>query len=147
MVLDERPFPGAGDPSRLLPLSADLAPFLDGLRERRLVLRRCEDCTRFRHPPGPVCPHCGSASHAPAEVSGYGTIHSWIRYHRSYLPEFDPLMPYVIALVALEEGVRIFGRLGDGAEDPYIGMPVRAIVERCASGICLPAFVPGSGPS
>jgi uncharacterized protein len=142
MMLDERAFPGAGDPSRLLPpLSTDLAPFLDGLRERRLVLRRCEDCAQFRHPPGPVCPYCGSPRHAPAEVSGQGAVHSWIRYHRSYLPEFEPLMPYVIVSAGLDEGPRIFGRLCDGGEEPYIGMPVRAIVERCESGICLPAFV------
>jgi uncharacterized OB-fold protein len=71
-------------------------------------------------------------------------VHSWIRYHRGYLPEFEPLMPYHVLCVALDGGPRMFGRLADDAADPWIGMPVQAIVERFPGGECVPAFVPAA---
>lgn len=140
--LEQREFAGAGDPARLLPPHGDDgAPFADGLRQRKLVLQRCGRCERFRYPVAPVCPYCDSEAHAWRELSGRGTVHSWIRYHRCYLSEFEPLMPYEVLAVTLAEGPRIFGRLCDRGLEPYIGMSVRAIVERCPSGACVPAFV------
>jgi uncharacterized protein len=145
-TLEQRDFPGAGDPARLLPpASADLAPFLDGLRERRLMLQRCRGCRRLRHPIAPVCPYCRGTEFGWESLAGRGTVHSWIRYRRSYLPEFEPLMPYVVLSVTLAEGPRMFGRLrdadGDPSVEPHIGMAVRAIVERCPDGRCIAAFV------
>lgn len=148
--LEERPFPGTGDPSLLLPdRGEDGAPFADGLRARRLMLQRCEGCGSVRYPPGPVCPYCLGADHAWAELGGRGTIHSWVRYHRSYLPAFESLLPYVVLCVELAEGPRVFGRLCDGDRggrtEPSTGMEVRAIVERCAGGGCILAFTAGRG--
>jgi uncharacterized OB-fold protein len=141
-LLEERDFPGAGDPTRLLgPETEDAAPFLEGLRARRLVLQRCRACRRWRWPLAPVCPYCRSPELDWEELSGRGAVHSWVRYGRSYLPEFEPLMPYVVLSVALAEGPRMFGRLRARDLEPYIGMPVRAIVERFAGGGRMPAFV------
>ena len=66
-----------------------------------------------------------------------------MRYRRGSLPQFEPLMPYAVLCVALEEGPRMFGRLAaePDAPDPWIGMAVRAIVERCEGGECVVAFV------
>jgi uncharacterized OB-fold protein len=136
-------FPGAGELAPLLPpATAQSAPFFDALREGRLVLQRCSGCGRVRAPIGPVCPYCGDESAAWATLSGRGTVHSWIRYRRSYLPEFEPLMPYVVLCVALEEGARLFGRLvdDDAGGDPYPGMPVEAVVERWPDGGVVQAF-------
>jgi uncharacterized OB-fold protein len=140
--LTVREFPGSGDPAYLLPpRTGDVAPFWDALREGRLTLQRCRDCGRARFPVAPVCPYCGGRSHDWQPLSGSGTVHSWIRYHRSYLPEFEPLMPYDVLCVALDDGPRMFGRLAGDAGDPWIGMPVQAIVERFPGGECVPAFV------
>jgi hypothetical protein len=141
--LTVRGFPGSGDPAYLLPpRNRDVAPFWDALREGRLTLQRCRDCGRARFPVAPVCPYCGGRSCDWQPLSGRGTVHSWIRYHRGYLPEFEPLMPYEVLCVALEEGPRMFGRLaGGGAGAPSIGMPVQAIVERFPGGEGVLAFV------
>lgn len=139
--LELREFAGTGDPGRLLPLvTRENAPFFDGLRARTLTLQVCAACVRARFPVGPVCPNCGSRSFEWRALSGRGTIHSWLRYRRSYLAEFEPLMPYVVACVQLEEGARIFGRLAGGHPEPEIGHPVRAIVERWAGGQLTHAF-------
>lgn len=139
--LEQRDFPGAGDPARLLPpRTDDLAPFYDGLAGGRLVLQRCRQCGRFRYPLAPRCPYCGAADTGWEALSGHGRVHSWIRYRRSYLAEFEPLMPYVVLSVALAEGPRMFGRLCDAGLEPYIEMPVRAVLERCPGGQLIPAF-------
>jgi hypothetical protein len=141
-VLALREFPGAGDPAHLLPRrTRDNAPFFDALREGRLALQACASCERLRYPIAPVCPHCGGRESRWRDLSGRGTVHSFVRYRRSYLAEFEPLMPYVVASVELDEGVRIFGRLAESGDDAAIGMPVRAIVERWPGGECVHAFV------
>jgi uncharacterized OB-fold protein len=143
--LEIRAFPGAGDPTALLPPRSRLsAPHHDALREGRLVLQACDGCTRLRHPIAPVCPYCGARAFAWRRCSGGGSIHSWVRFRRSYLAQFEPLMPYEVLCVALAEGPRMFGRLADAdsGHEPFVGMAVRAIVERFPSGECVVAFVP-----
>jgi uncharacterized protein len=137
MALELREFPGVGDPAYLLPPPSEL---LSALRDGRLVLQRCDACGRFRYPVAPVCPYCGGEALAWQELSGRGTVHSWARYHRPYLPEFEPLLPYAVLSVELEEGVRIYGRFADDGE-PEIGLAVQAIVERWPGGDCVHAFV------
>jgi uncharacterized OB-fold protein len=136
-------FPGGGELAPLLPpVTAQNAPYFDALRRGRLVLQRCAGCERVRAPIGPVCPFCSGEAAAWATLSGRGAVHSWIRYRRSYLPEFESLLPYVVLCVALEEGARLFGRLvdDDAGKDPYPGMPVETVVERWPDGGVVQAF-------
>jgi uncharacterized OB-fold protein len=136
-----RPWPGSGDPAELLPpRTRQNAPFFDALAAGELRLQACGACDRVRWPIAPVCPHCGVRAFAWRTLSGAGRVHSWVRFRRSYLPQFEPLMPYDVLCVALVEGPRIFGRLAEPAE-PWMGMPVRTVVERLPGGECLPAFV------
>jgi hypothetical protein len=141
--LELRAFPGGGEGAALLPpRTRENAPYWEGLRERRLMLQRCEGCARARFPVAPVCPHCGVAEHSWQPLSGAGSVHSWVRYRRAYLPEFESLIPYDVLCVALEDGPRVFGRLlgGDAPEEPSIGMAVQALVERFGDGECVLAF-------
>lgn len=146
-ALANRPAPVEAPIGHLIrPPTADLEPFAAGLREGRLVLRRCEACSRLRYPLGPVCPRCGSTTGSWSDVDGRGRVHSWIRYRRSFIPEFEPLVPYVVVSAAIADGaVRIFGRLV-GATEPQVstGMPVVAVVERWADDSHVLAFEPSS---
>jgi uncharacterized OB-fold protein len=124
-------------------VTAQNAPFFDALRDGRLALQRCSSCGRMRATHGPVCPHCHSEEATWEPVGGQGTVHSWIRYSRSYLPDLEPLLPYIVLCVELAEGVRVFGRLREEAAtlpDPHAGMPVEAIVERWSDGVAMYAF-------
>jgi uncharacterized OB-fold protein len=141
--LEIRAFAGAGDPAALIPpRSLQTAPHRDALRDGRLVLQACDECGRLRHPVAPVCPYCGGRAFAWRQCGGVGSVHSWVRFRRSYLAEFEPLMPYDVLCVELAEGPRMFGRLAGADNEPFIGMAVRAIVERFPSGECVVAFVP-----
>jgi uncharacterized OB-fold protein len=141
--LTVRDFPGSGELGPLLAArTTQSAPFFDALAEGRLVLQRCSDCARVRGHVAPVCPHCGGESSSWAQLDGRGVVHSWIRYRRSYLSQFDELVPYVVLCVQLEEGPRLFGRLvDDDGEDPTPGMRVQAVVERWRDGRAAPAFM------
>ncbi len=139
-LLDLREFPGGAEGARVRPLvSPDAAPHYDALAQGRFLLQRCASCLRFRLPPGPVCPYCASGAASWEAASPKGIVHSWTRYHRAYLPEFEPLVPYVVLNVQLDAGPRLIGRWTEAAE-VCIGRPVRVVVERWRDGLCVPAF-------
>ena len=140
-----RDFPGHGELAPLLPPRTEQSsPYFDALRETRLLLQRCSTCDRARSHVGPVCPHCGNDSFSWEPADGGGAVHSWIRYHRSYLPEFESLVPYVVLCVTLAEGPRVFGRFVDvdsgSGSDPVAGMAVKVVFERWADGGVTHAF-------
>ncbi len=129
----------AGD--ALLPaLVPEARPHEAGLAEGVLRLQACSRCRRVRFPIAPVCPYCGGEVAEWRPLTGLGRVHSWARYHRAYVPAFEPLVPYSVLDVELDEGPRLFGRLADRSA-PRTGLRVRAIVERWPGGRFVPAFV------
>ena len=70
--------------------------------QQELRLQRCGECGRFRWPPGPVCDQCLSEDYAWEEVSGRGTLLSWVIYRRRYFPEYPA--PHTVLMVELDEG-------------------------------------------
>jgi uncharacterized OB-fold protein len=135
----DREFPV--DPGGLLPpRTKDSEPFWSALEQGAMVLQRCGQCRSFRYPIAPVCPRCSGAGFAWEAASGRGAIFSRVVYRRNYLPEFEPLIPYVVASVQLVEGPRMFGLIRDRHEPPDIGAPVYLEIERWPDGRCVPAF-------
>jgi uncharacterized OB-fold protein len=129
------------DPTDIMPaVTPDNAPYWDGFARGVLMLQTCSECNRARHPVAPICPYCKSAKATWVETSGSGSVFSFVRLHRSYLPEFEDLMPLVILTVELLEGPRMFGRLRGEKLEPRIGDPVRMVVEDWGSGRYVPAF-------
>lgn len=138
----ERRFPI--DPTSLLPaVTPDNTPYWNGLAQGELNVQVCGGCKRPRYPIVPVCPHCTSTQWNWTQLSGRGQVFSWVRYHRSYLPEFEDLMPYIVITAQMDEDVRMYGRLVDRldrSEKLAIGTPVETVVERWPDGRCVPAF-------
>lgn len=104
-------------------VDVDSRAWWDGLRDHRLVLQRCEEDGRFRFPPMPSCPYCGTPGGTDTEVEGRGAVYSWVVVHRALTPDVTEV-PYTIATVELPAGVRMVGRL-DG--EPADGAPVSAV--------------------
>jgi uncharacterized protein len=143
--LEVRLFPGTGRVADVVPIfAAEEEPFLAAMNRGRLSLQRCSQCSRARWPAAPACPYCGASKHVWDDVSQRGVVHSWVRYYRAFLPEFAPVVPYVVVAVELAAGPVIFGRLVDADTDltavTRIGDPVRAVVERWSDGDHLLAF-------
>ncbi|MBM3489978.1 MAG: Zn-ribbon domain-containing OB-fold protein [Alphaproteobacteria bacterium] len=122
----------------------DSEPFWQGCKRHRLLLRRCTDCGRLRYPPGPVCAHCGSRAGEWREASGRGRVYSWIVVRHPVPQEvFAAEVPYVVALIELEEGVRLASNLvGCPPEAVAADMPVAVTFEDVSETISLPKFRP-----
>ncbi len=120
-------------------ITPDSAFFWEGLNQRRLLIRQCAQCRHLHHPPGPMCPLCHSQEWSALQACGRGTIHSFVIVHQPQLPGFTYPLP--VALIDLEEGVRVVSNLsGIGAEQVRIGMPVEIEFNELEPGYVLYAF-------
>lgn len=125
-------------------ITRDSEFFWEGLKEQRLLVRRCARCHHLHHPPGPMCPKCHAPEWAAEPMSGRGTVHSYVIVHQPQLPGFS--YPLAVALVELEEGVRLVGNLPDvPLHEVRIGMPVEAVFVEVEPGYVLYAFRPRPG--
>lgn len=115
--------------------------FWDLTRRGKLSVQRCEDCGHQHYPGGPVCPNCLSPRQVWAPVSGRGELISWVRFHRAYWDSFRDDLPYIVCLVALEEGPMMISNLaGPSDQEPPIGAAVEAVFEPVTDEITLPKF-------
>jgi uncharacterized OB-fold protein/acyl dehydratase len=108
--------------------SRDTKFFWDGVNAHELRIQKRDDGS-LQHPPIPAIWHDAKKEVAPSDyvvASGKGTVFSFVVHHAPKVP--GRTLPFVIALVELEEGVRMLGELRN--VDPAaveIGMPVRAM--------------------
>jgi uncharacterized OB-fold protein len=79
--------------------------FWDGLKAGKLLFQKCSDCGASRHPIEPMCGSCGSLEWETFESSGHGVVYTWILSHHPN--NADDLPPRLVALVQLDEGIRL----------------------------------------
>ncbi|BBZ25653.1 Zn-ribbon domain-containing OB-fold protein [Mycolicibacter hiberniae] len=114
---------------RLAPsISPDTEFFWQGLKDHELRIQQCTDCKALRVPPRPMCGKCQSLHWDYVVSTGRGTVYSFV------MPQYPPLpflkYPYVVALIELDEGVRIVSNLCDiEPGDITVGMPVQVFYE------------------
>ena len=104
--------------------SRDTAFFWEGVTAHELRIQRRPDGS-LQHPPVPAVWQDKAEPIDYVVASGKGTVFSFVVHHAPKVP--GRTLPFVIALVELEEGVRMLGELRE--VDPAtvkIGMPVRA---------------------
>jgi len=90
-----------------------------------LHIQRCSACGTWRHPPRWYCPACHSPEYTFEPVSGRGTIYSLAINHFTVDRAWIEEVPFVTAVVELEEGPRVVGSLrGVPVDEVDIGLPV-----------------------
>jgi len=120
-------------------------PYWDGLRARELRIQKCDSCNVGVFYPRVVCPACGSRTLSWTIASGRGKLHAFTIAHRGVPAAFKASSPYVVALVELEEGVRIMTNLVEIEPTPAavkIGMAVSAVFEDVTEAVTLLKFRP-----
>ena len=96
----------------------------------RLEATSCRSCGVISHYPRPFCPTCWSSDVRQEELSGGATLYAYSVVHANPVPPFADLVPYVAALVDLDEGPRMMTRLvGVEPAEVQIGMRLRATFE------------------
>ena len=95
--------------------------------EAGFTLPRCAECGKFHFYPKDLCPHCGSKALAWTEASGRGEVYSFSVVHRAPSPAFKDQVPYVLAIIATEEGPHLLSRVVGVAPDRVaVGLRVKA---------------------
>jgi uncharacterized OB-fold protein len=94
--------------------------FWEGAGQDRLMAQQCAACATIRHPPAAGCPRCGALDWNPRQLSGRGTIATWVVSKHPTKPDLEPR---TIIVVELEEGVRVVSNLVD-AENARMGARV-----------------------
>jgi hypothetical protein len=116
-------------------------PFFDGAAAGRLMLQRCVPCGQWMWPVAPRCIACMSGDIEWAPSAGLGTLYSFSLVHQVYHPGFAEEVPYNVAFVDLDEGVRVTTNVvGVAHQDLRVGLRLQAVFEPIAEGIFLPRF-------
>jgi uncharacterized protein len=118
-------------------------PFWDGTAAGELRLQRCRACGHWQFYPRGWCTACASLDLAWERASGRGEVYSFTVIRRHTAPWWVRELPYVVAVVQLEEGPRLMTNLvGGDPESVRIGQPVAFEPVPAADGVVLPLFKP-----
>lgn len=117
-------------------------PFFEAAARGELRYQRCADCGHAQFYPRATCTACG-ASPGWAVASGRATVHTFTVVRQNFAAPFKDELPYVVAMVELEEGVRMMGNVtGCAPEAVHIGMAVEPYAVECGEGLAVPFWRP-----
>lgn len=120
-------------------------PYWSAAKRHQLALQRCSSCEQFIFYPRAICPHCGSEDLVWRDASGRGSVYTFTVARRPTMRPFEPDVPYVIAIVELEEGPRVTTNIvGCAPESVRIGMAVQAAFDDVTPEVTLVKFRPAS---
>lgn len=120
--------------------------YWDGAKDGKLLLNNCTECEKPYFPPRPFCPTCGSRKTDVIEASGKGSLYSYVISH---LPAPGYKAPFVVAVVMLEEGVKMVTNILDCPAEPEaleLDMPLEVTFEKRGE-LAIPQFRAAVGSS
>ena len=117
--------------------------FWEACQRHELYVQKCGACATLRYYPRAVCPSCLSDRIEWVRCSGRGTVYTFTVTHQNQAPGFRDTLPYVLAYVELDEGVRMLTNIvGCAPDDVRIGMAVEVVFEDVTPAVTLPKFKP-----
>jgi enoyl-CoA hydratase/carnithine racemase/uncharacterized OB-fold protein len=117
--------------------------FWKATKQHKLLIQECSDCREKIFYPRKYCPECWSSNLGWSEASGKAKVFSHTVTMDMVEPKFMGDLPYVLAMVDLEEGVRMMTRIVDcDPEDVHIDMDVEVVFEDITDEFALPMFRP-----
>lgn len=122
-------------------------PFWEAARQRRFIIQRCSACNEAVFYPRPACPQCGAESLAWEDASGKATIYSYTVVEAYPPSAFADEVPFVIAIVQLDEGPRMMTNIvGADPDSVHCDMRVAVDFQAISDEITLPVFRPEEAP-
>jgi uncharacterized OB-fold protein len=129
----DRPVPG---------VDAVSAPYFRACARGELLVQRCPECGHRQHYPRAMCGHC-AAEPDWEPVSGLGTVYTYTVIRQMGASPFRDELPYVVAMIELDEGVRMMSNVtGCAPGDVSIGMPVEVYMVMAGPDVAVPFFRP-----
>jgi hypothetical protein len=119
------------------------APFWREAAAGRLSFQRCTSCGYLRWPAAVLCPECWSPDAEWTPVAPEGSVWSYGVYERAFDPAFEDAIPYVVALVELDDGPRLISNVVEiEPQQVDVGLRVTAVFESFAPDAALVKFRP-----
>jgi len=127
-----------------LPLpTLETRPFWDACKRHELRIQRCSACGHYQFYPRMYCAQCFSDGVEWVPASGHATVLSFTIVRRPVSPAYAPDVPYVVALVTLEEGPTMMTNIVEcEPEKVEIGMRVAVTFEDWSEDISIAKFRP-----
>ncbi len=120
----------------------DSAPYWSAALAGRLVVQRCSSCGHHQLYGRDRCLLCRGPV-TWVEASGRATVYSYTVIHQNYQRPFRSMLPYVVALVDLEEGPRVMTNIvGCAPDEVHIDMALRARPEPVSEEAGIVLFEP-----
>ena len=121
----------------------DTEPYWAAARDGKLLIQRCNSCAESFFYARPFCPKCWGDDVDWVEASGRATLYTWSVVRQNDLPPWPTRVPYVAAVVDLEEGPRMLTNVeGCEPEELAEGMALEVAFREETEDITLPIFRP-----
>ncbi len=139
----DKPEKPSSPPKPVPVVSAWARPFWDAAKEERLVIQKCGTCGRHVFYPRIACPHCSADNLDWVEASGKGTVYSYTVVQANAPSAFLADIPFVVAVIRLEEGVQMLSNvIACDPDNVECDMPVEVAFEKLNDEFALPKFKP-----
>ena len=123
--------------------TGDTQIYWEGCRQNRLLLQHCGDCGQFQFYPRMMCTGCMSDRIGWQEAKGVGHVISYTVIRRAISEDYAAKVPYILALIKLEEGPTMMSNLIECAvDDVSVKLPVEVVFEKWSEEISIPLFRP-----
>ena len=127
---------------RPAPLPTDITgPYWEAAAAHKLVVQECRACRARQFYPRGFCIACLSDDLHWLPCSGKGTIYTYTVNHRAANAYMKDRLPYVVAVINLDEGTRMMANIVDSPPDAvHMGARVQVVFEDLPDGMALPQF-------
>lgn len=130
--------------SKNVPVStAETAAYWDGCARHELLIQQCKECSTHQFYPRVMCTKCSGRSLEWMRASGRGRVKSFTIVRRAVSEAYAAEVPYVVALVELDEGPTMMSNIiGCNVDDVLIGAQVEVVFDQWQDGVVVPKFRP-----
>jgi uncharacterized OB-fold protein len=116
-------------------------PFWEASKKHKYLIQTCNDCNAKIFYPRRSCPECWSSNLGWTEAKGTGKVYTYTITYAGAEEKFSEDYPYVLALIDLDEGIRVMSNIVDcNPEDVKIGMDVEVVFRDINEDFALPLF-------
>ncbi len=131
-------------PTKSLPEpTPETAEYWAGCARHELLIQRCLACGTHQFYPRLLCTACSARTLKWVRAAGRGVIKSFTIVRRAVSDAYAPDVPYVVALIVLEEGPTMMSNVvGCDVGDVRIGMRVQVVFDDWPAGVSIPKFAP-----
>ena len=129
--------------NNIFPVSTIISKeFWESIKQHKFIIQKCKKCSKYIFYPREFCPYCLSSNLKWVQATEYGTIHTYSIIYRPPFSAFKENIPYNIAIIELDEGVRLMGTIINcNNNEIKIGRKVKIVFKDIYQEYSIPYFI------